>query len=392
MRSYCCYSEGYCELAIVKMNILHVYRTYFPDTQGGLEETVRQICSNTIPYGARHRIFTLSRNPEPATLQLPEAEVYRFPLTFEIASCGFSITGVLGFKKLVEWADIVHYHFPWPYGDLLHFLCHVRKPTLVSYQSDIIRQQGLLRLYSPLQNLFLSRVTKIVTTSPNYLQSSPVLNSLDTQIEIIPNGLDEKRYSAVSVEKIDEVRERFGTDYFLFIGVLRYYKGLQYLLDAVKDAAFTVLIAGSGPMEKELKDQALRLGLQNVQFLGYVEDDEKNALIHEARAIVFPSCERSEAFGITLLEGAMFAKPLITADIGTGTTYINRDRETGLVVAPKDHVSLRAAMETLYGDKEFALRMGEGARKRFESLFTGQEMGRRYAGVYRGLLHQVEPA
>jgi rhamnosyl/mannosyltransferase len=374
------------------MNILHVYRTYFPDTQGGLEETVRQICSNTIPYGARHRIFTLSRKPEPAILQLPEAEVYRFPLTFEIASCGFSIMGVLGFKKLVEWADLVHYHFPWPYGDLLHFLCHVQKPTLVSYQSDIIRQEGLLKLYSPLQNLFLSRVTKVVTTSPNYLQSSPVLASLDRQIDIIPNGLDEKGYSTVSIEKIEEVRKRFGTDYFLFIGVLRYYKGLHYLLEAARDAAFTVLIAGSGPMEQELKDQALRLGLNNVTFLGYVEDYEKNALIHEARAIVFPSCERSEAFGITLLEGAIFAKPLITADIGTGTTYINKEGETGLVVAPKDHVSLRAAMETLYRDKELSVRLGKGARKRFESLFTGQEMGRRYAGVYRDLLQLGELA
>lgn len=374
------------------MNILHVYRTYFPDTQGGLEETVRQICANTIPYGATHRIFTLSRNPEPAILQLPEARVYRFPLTFEIASCGFSVTGVYGFKKLVEWADLVHYHFPWPYGDLLHFLCHVRKPTLVSYQSDIIRQQGLLQLYSPLQNLFLSSVTKVVTTSPNYLESSPVLAKLDKEIKIIPNGLDEKGYAAVSDEKRDKVRERFGTDYFLFIGVLRYYKGLHYLLDAARDAAFTVLIAGSGPLEQELKDQTLRLGLQNVRFLGHVDDDEKIALIHEARAIVFPSCERSEAFGITLLEGAMFAKPLITADIGTGTTYINKDGETGLVVAPKDHVSLRAAMETLYSDKDLAMRLGEGARKRFDSLFTGQEMGRRYAGVYRDLLHQVEPA
>lgn len=373
------------------MNILHVYRTYFPDTQGGLEETVRQICSNTIPHGATHRIFTLSRNPEPAILQIPEAEVYRFPLSFEIASCGFSITGALGFKKLVEWADLVHYHFPWPYGDLLHFLCNVRKPTLVSYQSDIIRQQGLLQLYSPLQNLFLSSVTKIITTSPNYLQTSPVLAGLDKAIEIIPNGLDEEGYSAMSVEMIEEVRERFGTGYFLFIGVLRYYKGLQYLLDAAKNAAFTVLIAGSGPMEQKLKDQAERLGLNNVKFLGYVEDDQKIALIHEARAVVFPSCERSEAFGITLLEGAMFAKPLITAEIGTGTTYINKDGETGLVIAPKDHVALRAAMDTLYHDNDLALSLGDGARKRFDSLFTGQEMGRRYAAVYRGLLHRNNP-
>lgn len=370
------------------MKILHVYRTYFPDTQGGLEETVRQICLNTRPFGAQHRIFSLSRNPEPAVLQSPEAEVHRFPLTFEIASCGFSLSGILGFAKLVEWADLVHYHFPWPFADLLHFLCFVRKPTLVSYQSDIVRQQGLLKLYAPLQNLFLSKVTKIIATSPNYMQSSPVLTALGAEIEIIPNGLNETLY-ACSSAKGDEAQKKYGAGYFLFVGVLRYYKGLQYLLDAARDGLFTVLIAGSGPMEQELRGQALRLGLQNVKFLGYVDDEEKLALIHGARAIVFPSCERSEAFGITLLEGAMLGKPLITADIGTGTTYINIDQETGLVVAPKDHISLRAAMEKLSGDQELANRLGAGARKRFESLFTGQEMGRRYAEVYRNLLCKV---
>jgi len=368
------------------MNILHVYRTYFPDTQGGLEETVRQICLNTRPYGARHRIFTLSRKPDPPIVHFPEADVFRFPILVEIASCGFSIAGVLGFKKLVQWADLVHYHFPWPYGDLLHFLCHVQKPAIVSYQSDIIRQQGLLKLYAPLQNLFLRRVSKIITTSPNYLRSSPVLSTLGKDIEIIPNGLNENGYQAVSIDKKEEVHAKFGSDFFLFIGVLRYYKGLQYLIEAARDNPCTVLIAGSGPMERELKEQVLRLGLQNVQLLGYVDDDEKIALLQAARAIVFPSCERSEAFGITLLEGAMFHKPLITADIGTGTTYINKHGETGLVVTPKDPVSLKTAMQTLYQDKELAERLGEGAGKRFKALFTGQTMGKKYAEVYQKLL------
>jgi glycosyltransferase involved in cell wall biosynthesis len=368
------------------MRVLHVYRTYFPDTQGGLEETVRQICSNTISHGVEHRIFTLSQNPDPAILQLPEADVFRFPLTLEIASCGFSLKGLAGFKKLLKWADIIHYHYPWPFADLLHLLYRVKKPTVVSYQADIIRQKGLLKIYAPLQRYFLENVSKIITTSPNYLQTSTVLSALDKDIEIIPNGLNENGYPVPPKEKLSEVQERYGTDYFLFVGVLRYYKGLKYLLDASAGADFTVVIAGSGPMERDLKDQAKQLGLDNVKFLGYVEDDEKIALIQGARAIVFPSCERSEAFGMTLVEGAMYSKPLITAEIGSGTSYVNRHLETGIVVAPKDKVSLREAMEKIYRDDDFAIQMGVGARQRYEALFTGQEMGRKYVDVYRGLM------
>jgi rhamnosyl/mannosyltransferase len=369
------------------MNILHVYKSYYPDTRGGIEETVSQICFNTLRQGVKHRLFTLSPKADPSVLEFTEVDVYRYPLAFEIASCGFSFSALSGFKQLAEWADIVHYHFPWPFGDLLHFLCSVQKKTLITYHSDIIRQQGLLRLYSPLQNLFLSRVSKIIATSPDYLESSFVLKKFKDKIDVIPFGLDENCYLGLLSDKINqEVRSRFGSDYFLFVGVLRYYKGIQYLLDAAKNAPFTVLVAGRGPLEQELKKQADHNGLDNVKFLGYVDDELKMALIHEARGIVFPSCERSEAFGITLLEGAMLGKPLISAEIGTGTTYINRDQETGIVVIPKDVKSLRVAMEKLYNDKECALRMGKGARARFDSLFTGQEMGKKYAQVYHELL------
>jgi len=62
---------------------------------------------------------------------------------------------------------------------------------------------------------------------------------------------------------------------------------------------------------------------------------------------VFPSYLRSEAFGISLLEDAMYGKPMISREIGTGTTYINIGGETGLVVPPSDSMALRQAMSYL---------------------------------------------
>lgn len=372
------------------MNILHVYRTYFPDTQGGLEETIRQISTSTGEYGVESRVFMLSRNPEPPIVKLPEAQVHRFPLTFEIASCGFSLTSVRAFSELVNWADVIHYHFPWPFADLLHLFTKVKKPALVTYHSDVVRQRGLLQLYRPLMKYFLSKVQCVVATSPNYLATSPILNQVRDKVAVIPIGLNRDSYPLVSPLELAEVRKQVGRDFFLFVGVLRYYKGLHILLEAVKDAAFQVVIVGSGPIEAELKAQAETLGLDNIKFLGFVSDVTKVALFHLARVVVFPSHLRAEAFGVTLVEGAMFSKPLISTELGTGMSYINIHRETGLVVPPSDPDALRQAMDLLYNDDELASRMGKAAYDRYEQLFTGYRMGKQYHQIYRELSESTE--
>src|SRR5690606_1882198 len=115
-------------------------------------------------------------------------------------------------------------------------------------------------------------------------------------------------------------------------------------------APYRIVIAGSGPIEGELKRQAAELNLRNVHFLGHVSDREKVALFKLSRAVVFPSYLRSEAFGVTLLEGAMFGRPLISTEIGSGTSHVNIHGETGLVVPPGSPKALRAGMDRLYED------------------------------------------
>ena len=369
-----------------KIRVLHVYRTYFPDSQGGLEEVIRQVCRNTAEFGVESRVFILSAQPVPPVIQREEAEVYRFHRSFEIASCGVSASALAGFKQLVEWADVVHYHFPWPFADLLHLFGSVSKPSLLTYHSDIIRQKKLLWFYRPLMRAFLNRIDVIVPTSQNYFASSKVLGEYSEKVEVIPIGLNEDLYPEATNEELSAVRERVGEGFFLFVGVLRYYKGLHILLDALQGTSLKCVIAGAGPIETELKEQASRLGLQNIQFLGHVNDAEKVALFTLCRAVVFPSHLRSEAFGVTLLEGSMFGKPLISTEIGTGTTYINVDGETGIVVPPSDAKDLREAMLRLDRDEALAVRLGKAARTRHENLFTGRLMGERYAHLYNKLI------
>jgi len=371
----------------IPTRVLHVYRTYFPDTQGGLEETIRQICRYSVQEGMEVRIFTLSSNSTPNIVYREEAEVHRFPLTLELASCSMSLTALGGFKDLVDWADIVHYHFPWPFEDILHIIGNVNKPSLLTYHSDIIRQKKLLKLYKPLMHKFLTDVDHIVATSQNYFGTSSILGKYSEKVEIIPIGLDEKSYPIVDNSKESELIDKLGENYFIFVGVLRYYKGLHILLDAVDGRDLNVVIVGSGPVEKELKKHASRRNIRNVTFLGKVSDAEKTILLRSSRAIVFPSYLRSEAFGVTLLEGAMLGKPLISTEIGTGTSYININNETGLVIPPGDAKSLRVAMEKLKEDKQLANKMGLAARKRYEELFTAKQMGSQYHKLYKKMFN-----
>lgn len=378
------------------IKVLQVYRTYFPDSQGGLQETIRQIALNTKPQGVVSRIFAPSPDPSSTVIQSTEGEIHQVKLDFEIASCGFSFSGLKKFNELADWADIIHYHFPWPFADFLYFYNQrygrrhrkKTKPALLTYHSDIVRQELLLKFYSPLMNRFLDSVDHIVCTSENYQKSSENLQKRTYKTSIIPIGLNEDSYPPVDTNVLSTMREKFGENFFLFVGVLRYYKGLHILLQAMVDAPYSVVIVGKGPNRTQLENQAKELGLTNVKFTGYISDEEKVALYSLSCGVVFPSHLRSEAFGVTLLEGAMYGKPLISAEAGSGTSHVNAHGETGLVVKPDDVDDLKQAMLKIYLEPELAKTFGNNARKRFETLFSGSAMGDAYADVYRYLLEQ----
>lgn len=370
--------------------VLHVTKTYYPDSFGGVEQVIRQLSTATNQMGIENRVFTLSRK----ALEMPEVHdgathITRVPVHLDIASTPMSYSALSRFRQAVSQADVLHYHYPWPFGDLLHLMGGTSRPAVLTYHSDVVRQRLLMPVYQPLLRRFFAEVKAIVPTSPNYLQSSELLQDYRDKTEVIPIGLDERSYPVAEPDRLEYWRQQAGEDFFLFVGMLRYYKGLHILLDACANSSSKVIIVGAGPVENDLKQQAAQLGLKNVLFLGAVSDEDKVALLKLCRAVVFPSHLRSEAFGVTLLEGAMYAKPLISSEIGTGSSYVNVDGVTGLVVPPNDPPALREAMRRFDTDRALAERMGWQARVRFEELFTARQMGQSYAALYRRVLGMV---
>jgi len=368
------------------MRILHFYKTSFPNSMGGVEQVISQLAVQSVNIGISTDILSLTSNQVPRVIAMNGYTLHRARLNLQLASTGISLSAIWRFKSLVKTANLVHYHFPWPFMDVVHFLCRVKKPTVVTYHSDIIRQKFLLKLYAPLMHLFLRSVDHIVATSPNYLDTSDVLYRYRKKVTVIPIGLDKSSYPVPTQDLLTHWQQKLGSKFFLFVGVMRYYKGLHILMEAAQGTDYPIVILGAGPVEQEIKDHAKKNGLTNIHFLGALPDKDKVALLMLSYAVLFPSHLRSEAFGISLLEGAMYGKPMISSEIGTGTTFINIANETGLVVPPSDPDALRSAMRHLWEQPELAAEMGRRAEERYWTYFTAKKMSDSYVELYKSLL------
>lgn len=367
------------------MNILHLYRTFFPESQGGLEESIYQISLNTRNFGAQPRVLIPNSSGE-LSYHYKTIPVNSFRRHGEIASCDWSFSALGHLKANLDWADILHVHYPWPFSDLLLLLSGSKVPTVLTYHSDIVRQKLLIKPYKPLQRWYLNRVDRIVATSQNYIDTSYVLPSYLEKTSVIPLGIDES--SVTECLDLGECSTLFPLPekFIFFVGVLRYYKGLRYLLEAAQGQNFHVVIAGDGRQREELLSLKRSLNLDNVTFVGHISDSHKFRLLQASSLVVLPSCERSEAFGMTLVEAAMMSKPMITCELGTGTSFVNKHKVTGLVVEAKSALALRGAINSLISDDEKLVRYGTAARIRYEELFSGPALGRAYAALYKSLL------
>lgn len=373
-----------------KLRALQVYRTYFPDPPGGLQEAIRQIAYSTSGFGVQPRIFALSPNPVPSVISRPEGEVLRARSWAAPASCDLGgLNAFRQFARACGESDIVHYHFPWPFEDVLHALVRPRIPAVMTYHSDVIRQKFLGAMYAPLMWRTLKAMKVIVASSPAYARTSPVLShpSVRDKVRVIPFGIVEGSYSR---DEDDGVFDRIGMKrsevYFLFIGVLRYYKGLHTLVQAARHVGARIVIAGSGPEDSKLKQLAEREGAKNIIFAGQISEGEKVALLQSCQALVLPSHLRSEAFGMVLVEAAMFGKPQISCEIGTGTSFVNAHGETGIVVPPEAPDDLALAMDQLLRETSTAETMGLAARARYQRMFSGDALGKAYSDLYREIV------
>ncbi len=335
------------------MKILHIYKDYEP-VIGGIENHVKMLAEAQAARGHRVTVLVTSLTRQTTIERRNGVLVIKAARLAHVASTPLSVSLPAILSRLQ--ADVAHLHFPYPMGELSALLAS-RAPRLVfTYHSDVVRQAGLLRLYRPLMHRVLRRADAIIATSPPYAASSDVLRRYRDKVRIVPLGIHTSLYATANPLRVSSLLGEWSPDgqpLILFVGKLRYYKGVEVLLRAAPQIQRgRVLIVGGGPERERLDALAAQLGIEErVHFLGALSDEELLALRHAARQsgglFVLPATHRSEAFGMVLLEAMAAGLPLVTTELGTGTSWVNQEGVTGRVVPPGDPVALAGAINAL---------------------------------------------
>lgn len=381
------------------MHILLVYKDYYP-VLGGIENHVRVLAEGLAARGHTVTVLVTSLGAQDEVIR-PEVPgpgrltIIKAGRALHLSSTPLS-PRMLWHARHLGTVDIAHLQYPYPPGDLAYLALPHRPPLIISYQSDIVRQRRLLQLYGPLLRWMLDHAARILASSPAYIASSPWLHPRAARCAVVPPSVDPERFAGPGLAGAPDMPALHGADVptILFVGRLRYYKGIHFLLEALPRlrTPARLLLVGTGPETARLQAQVQALGLgAQVHFLGEVSDAHLPAIYHAADLFVLPSHLRAEAFGIVQLEAQSAGLPIVCTELGTGTSYITRHGQTGFVVPPADPVALARAIDVLLANPTLARQMGAAGQARARQEFSHTRMLDRVEAVYRAVLAE-DPA
>lgn len=367
------------------MKVLQVNKLYYPHI-GGIENHVRILAT-----GLRNKIDVevLVANERFAKVAevIDGVKVTRVASLGRLRSTPVAPQFITQLKKMKS--DVYHLHFPNPTGELSFLAAKPDGKLVVTYHSDIIRQKNLLKLYRPFLEKFLDRADKIIAGSPNLIESSPFLQEVKDKCAVVPFGIPTGRLALTTAveEKVVSIRKRLGSKIAFFLGRLIYYKGVEYLVEAMQDVEGKLIIAGDGDLKADLLELVKKLSIEDrVEFVGTLSDEEVAAYYHACDVFVLPSIESSEAYGLVQLEAHACGKPVISTNLPTGVPFVNKDGYSGIVVPPKDVQALSEAINKMFKDEELRKRLGAQAKQRFHKEFTSEIMVDRILKLYEEVL------
>ena len=372
------------------MKVLFLYKDYHP-VLGGIENHIRLLAQGLRAEGVDARVLVTNTGPTTVRQTIGGVPVTKAGRQAHILSTPISFPYFTELPRAVAEADLVHLHAPYPPAELAQLLLGRKKPFVITYHSDIVRQKLSGKLYAPLLRLVLRRATLVAVSSPAYVESSPFLQRIRHKCRLVHFGIDLGRFAKTGQIQASagRLRRRFGDcPLLLFIGRLRHYKGVDVLIRAMRSVDDAhLLIVGDGPMRRDLQQLAGAQQLADrITVLGECSEPEALAARHTAQLFLLPSTNRAEALGTVQLEAMACRLPVICTELGTGTSYVNRHEETGLVVPPNDPTALSAAINRLLADANLRSQMGSAGRKRVQEEFALPMMIRKTVSFYNEAL------
>lgn len=369
------------------MKILHLSKYYHP-YRGGIEKVIKELSEASVKKGHQVTVICANEINARSVEMVNGVRVIRLPLAFTIFSQPVTPGIFADLKKEIDNCDLINVHTPNPMYEFALLQVRTQKPIVITYHCEVYKARALNNLYQPISQALLRRANKIIVGTTFHIDHSKWLHSFKSKCEIIPFGIEPKYTvpSAMTKEHLARIQKQFGS-YFLFAGRMVPYKGVDYLLKALTHSPeMNVVLLGAGKMLEEWKQLAATLKVQDrAHFIGGITSDEEfAAYMHGCRALILPSINEAEAFGLVLLEAMSCSKPVITTNLNSGVRFVNKANETGLMVPVMDAPRLAEAMQRLWSDDLLHARLSQNAFAHFQEHFLISTCIERYEAVYRG--------
>ena len=393
------------------LRVLHVGK-FYPPYRGGMEVFLADLVNTQRAQGIDAAVL-VHGTPEAGD----PAWLVRVPVQLNLLYAPIA----LGFRSALARAirqfkpDILHLHLPNNSALWVLTLPQARAiPWVVHWHSDVVLSNikwsvaAAYALYRPFEQAVLDGAERIIVTSPPYLQASEPLRrwhskcavvSLGLRTDLLPPRLPSlesgnSEYSAAAQDLLPAQWSPGTRLRLLSIGRLTYYKGFETLLEAVQQLpGVELLIAGEGELQAALQAciaaAAARPGVPGVlpaRLLGNVSEARKHALLAGCDVFCLASRERTEAFGVVLLEAMYHARPCIVTDLpGSGMPWVVAQSRAGLCVPIEDVQAWRSAITRLQHDQPLRHRLGnagpEALARSFGIEACTQAVQRQYRSI-----------
>ncbi|MFN8642812.1 MAG: glycosyltransferase family 4 protein [Candidatus Binatia bacterium] len=340
------------------MRVAHI-APVFPPYRGGMGTVAYHQARALAAAGASVTVFT----PRAATPRQvpPDVTLVELP--------ALAARGNAACLPQVLWRlggfDVAHLHYPF-FGtaELLAARRLGGGPRLVlQYQMDVVGVHWKARLFQAHRRFLLPGILRvadaIVVTSHDYAASSflaPALPALERKLVAIPGGVDLGAFSpgadrAALRARLD-LPDRPTVFFLARLDRAHYFKGLHVLIEALAQLPDAELVVGGdGEWRRDYEAQArARLG-ERVRFVGEIPDDALPDYYRAADALALPSIDRTEAFGLVLLEALACGTPVVASRLPGVRTLVD-DGRTGFLVEPGDPIDLAARLAQCLRERE----------------------------------------
>ncbi len=368
------------------IRLLQLAKHFAPDP-GGIETVTLNVSEVLLRHDIRADVLcTEVRGPYEEGDR--DYEVIRCKANLAVGNKRLSWRYVEQARRLEQDYDCALVHLPNPLAVL--GALRWRKPVILLWHADI-PQKPVRIATAMLDRMLVRRAAAIISPTPVHVGASHQAAAIAARGSVvIPYPFDRSLMPVPTGATPFAARLRAfrrGRALAISIGRLVPYKGFDVLVDAARNFGeeLCAIVVGAGPLEADLSARIEAAGLSDrIMLAGALSADELADALAQARMGCMPSVTAAEMYGMAQVESMAAGLPMVSTSIPrSGVPFVNRNGETGLIVAPGDAGALAAAMRRLAEDELLWQRLRDGALRSVAEEHDVHRVGERYARLIR---------